>query len=672
MLCNASPYCVYQKGNQITGYYDECSNIRDLGCYGYTTKTSCEGYNSLSWQYNNKCLERNCSWLPINNETGTGVCVETNHDYDVCALCTAKYSDDLNGIDDGQVQYFNLPYFSPEKAKKFLDMKNKVFDICTVDLCKKWGNCLPVDRNGDGVLSYDETSPENDDLCLNFNQVTCKDLVGSDNEETRRLCLSSYEGDKWSSFYKPGHDFNLDNTDDGPYSTYYPLDVSFDYAGLGVCKLVSYTDGTQVRVECQTDIDDDGNLKDDLDVNPPYSYIPGNTNSMNPVAITVTYYDVGRDGEMCKPTEGVDYHRTTCSGVETIRYCISYVNHQDESCYNYAKAMKCITSGEVYCKNNVDGMCVSSAESCNDYNGVAYTSLDELPISSCYCNPYTSTEGGLNLDSINEINFVMGDAFVYYSAKDYAGNKQPVQGAYFGIDRTPPEITLDTARAGNNLGYIVYEGKIPSQSATPNYPLSNLTIFFNTSEPARCDARLIDYNNEDINMQFIQPTDAEGYADQFTLIYEHPENERNLKDGIYKLMINCSDKMNNEGLLNTFVIVMADKRILGVFPNEMIPINMTHFNFTVHTGMELSCNYYIRNGTGELYTGNTLGLKHILHDFTPSEPEGRTDKYYYTTVDLSDGEYTYSINCTGFGYISHRNPRCSHLKCQMCRTLSIH
>lgn len=268
---STNPYCYYDYSSTVANKFYDCSKVES--CYNYKSKSACEA---------NKCLDETtgtrCTWNPISDALGTGICQEADESLQQCSLCTDR------------------PFF------------NQAFTTCTIDICKKFGNCLPVDKNNDGILSKD-----NQEKCVGKNDVSCKDYPSEE------FCIGKLNRPVKvdTSWAKDLLKFN---------GTNHVTQNSTDYFGIGLCKWGSNT--------CFKDADGNS-IKDDYpqDTVPPQS-TPFFINPIGSLKFDMEVQDFGRDNKPCE----VD--SKYCTGAKKLYVC--FTRDSTKPCYP-AKSQSGIT-----------------------------------------------------------------------------------------------------------------------------------------------------------------------------------------------------------------------------------------------------------------------------------------------------------------------------------------
>ncbi|MEM4755826.1 MAG: hypothetical protein QW594_01715, partial [Candidatus Woesearchaeota archaeon] len=495
--------------------------------------------------------------------------------------------------------------------------------ICTPALCRQFGNCYAQDTNFDGKIQR-YALPDGgytDEFCIDKRKMACEYYTTNDPEVTRQRCLiAGSQG--LPAPYVSGNNFDLDILytpgSSGPTpvaGSNTRLSMSADELNLGVCTYIS-SQAFGSKGYCITDLDDD-NAYTYTTSSVPVSKEAYYVDHIPPVVVLtggkvkdltkIPYlaYDVGPDGLSCTPpsVQSVDPKVHVCTGIGMVSNqprvyaCASPIDPTDSECYNQVAATQCIASGKKYCRDGYLGSCVESAVSCSSISSsaVSYTTLSQLPASSCSCYPSVLPKTGTSPSNPPSSNIPFFDLeyagggfyYVYAYAKDGAGNPSPITSALFEIDATGPDIIPDWVRAGGNptnqQWYIVFEGKLTS--TTP--PKSNVTLYFNTSEQANCTTTLYNSNNQPVGQVFTVPEKVKDR--QFIA-----KNKVALPDGYYKATIRCEDSFKNKNAETFPVAIAADKRILGVFPHTQYVLNKTKINFTVALGIDQQCSYEIR------------------------------------------------------------------------------
>jgi len=243
-LCKEIPTCYYDYSDTTVDQFRECQEVTT--CYKYRSEFACEEQSSDSGS-NNKCLPRQCTWNAEVGDLDLGVCMEQTPDLQQCEYCNEAEN-------------------------------NQIFDKCTVDRCKQFGDCYP--RKIDG-------------LCVDSSKISCEDYEDEDS------CTGGQD-----AIVNVAYDANGDRTS-GNYDN--SVTNSNDAAGIGLCKWTGST--------CIKDADgDDSQDPFSQDRTPPYSRLltPRKVLGLN---ITIEVSDLNPDGTQ---GQGVQF---TYICVDNTAYC---------------------------------------------------------------------------------------------------------------------------------------------------------------------------------------------------------------------------------------------------------------------------------------------------------------------------------------------------------------
>lgn len=126
-FCYELPTCYFDYTLTTINNFHECAEVSS--CYNYASESACGGQVNENGR-NNKCLQRDCTWVDLTetSETGEegipqGLCKEKNADYARCDLCNNAVR---NGIFDA-CTVSRCQEFSVDSATCYLDK----FGLCT-------------------------------------------------------------------------------------------------------------------------------------------------------------------------------------------------------------------------------------------------------------------------------------------------------------------------------------------------------------------------------------------------------------------------------------------------------------------------------------------------------------------------------------------------------------
>jgi|GEM_PF-6919235 len=290
--CSNMEFCYYDNTQTIANQFIDCGTVTGgNGCYAYNSKYACEESALPGMISNNRCLPRNCTWNWISEPLGVGVCSEQDPALQKCGLCTERAA-----------------------AGK----PNAVFGLCTVETCKKYGDCYPRDLDNDGTIgNYNPNPPAGTEACLNMREVSCEDFPQNDCEGNTNS--------KYISEGAPPQQIEVDVAYNDPVlretrvsGTNKITLHSLDYFDFGVCAF-------SLADNCFKDRDFDGNR----DPNPTDMYSPRtiieNNRVMGTLQLPFQVADQNQAGVSCQPgTQG-------CTGSQALYTCL--VNSTAVPCY---------------------------------------------------------------------------------------------------------------------------------------------------------------------------------------------------------------------------------------------------------------------------------------------------------------------------------------------------
>jgi hypothetical protein len=203
--CSDIPVCYEDYTNISVDKYYSCENVKS--CYDYKSEGACtqSRINNVNFKYNNRCLQRNCTWEADYRyeELGFGVCRELTTD----ELCPGdrdcdKIADSADADDDNDMSYDIYDYDLKTGADILQDCsrcssdksRNPVYMKCDETRCGLYGECYFAGGE-----------------CLNRKDIGCNVYTNQkDCEKT--------------------NNFSIDKTDNNATA------LSDDYFGFGVCE----------------------------------------------------------------------------------------------------------------------------------------------------------------------------------------------------------------------------------------------------------------------------------------------------------------------------------------------------------------------------------------------------------------------------------------------------
>lgn len=226
-LCSAIPTCYFDYSETNVDMFHECQDV--FSCYDYRSEFACEEQGISDT--NNKCLGRDCEWQPISGTLDLGVCMESVSTMQDCGACNDA-------------------------------AHNGVFDVCTVDRCRQFGDCFlnPIGE------------------CIDAADITCEYYTTQEHCEGGRAVSVNVAYDAYGERISGAYDNELT--------------PSLDYVGIGLCKWSS------AFGMCFKDADDDGQRDPNpKDRHPPQTKVltPTKVRTLN---ITFEVSDANPDGSV--------------------------------------------------------------------------------------------------------------------------------------------------------------------------------------------------------------------------------------------------------------------------------------------------------------------------------------------------------------------------------------
>jgi len=225
-LCEQIPTCYFDYTETSVDEYQKCTDVGS--CYDYKGQKACTQSLSLNsdgtedGSFNNRCLNRNCTWVsdPRYDELGIGVCRETDEqDWD-CSLC----QDDVFRFND-------------------------VYGICDKTRCSLYGSCYCDNIDEDGVC----------ETCKHRDETSCETYDAFDD------CT----GETQLNINVAWQTYDIEPVKDSGNNSI--LDQSDDYLGIGVC---IYSDNCYKDADFSQDADCvDNDEACQFDQYPPSSHI---------------------------------------------------------------------------------------------------------------------------------------------------------------------------------------------------------------------------------------------------------------------------------------------------------------------------------------------------------------------------------------------------------------
>ncbi len=289
-LCKDYEFCYYDSTPTIANEYIDCSVVTaGNGCYEYNSRQACEQSNLQDSPFNNRCLQRNCTWNWISQELGTGVCIEQDVNLQKCELCT--------------------PDFVAGDASP-----NKVFNLCDVATCKLYGECYPKDIDKDGTLkNYNALGLTQNEECISKSRVSCEDFGQQECIATPSDGQSGSQAVAVDAAYQDPNDRTTRIS-----GTHQLKRTSYDYFEFGVC---AYR-GNRCFKDADNTTTSDPNP---LDMTPPMTIID-NGLVLGTLQLAVQVVDEKPAGTVCSPA-------SNCTGPLALYTCIVNSTPTQDNCY---------------------------------------------------------------------------------------------------------------------------------------------------------------------------------------------------------------------------------------------------------------------------------------------------------------------------------------------------